>query len=109
MNAAIRVSETEKRVADFLARTHQLFIGGKWVPAASGETLEVDNPSTGKPLARIAAGSAVDIDQAVAASRQAFKSGPWQRMPASQRSLLLYRLADAIEANFETVVLLESL
>jgi phenylacetaldehyde dehydrogenase len=109
MNAAIRVSETEKRVADFLARTHQLFIGGKWVPGASGETLDVDNPSTGKPLARITAGSAVDIDRAVAAARQAFKSGPWQKMPASQRSLLLYRLADAIEANFETVVLIESL
>ena len=109
MSAAIKISDAEKQVNEFLERTHQLFIGGKWVTAASAETIDVENPSTGQFLTRIAAGNAVDIDRAVASARNAFTSGPWQKMPASQRSLLLYRLADAIESNFEAIVLLESL
>ncbi|MEI9886312.1 MAG: aldehyde dehydrogenase family protein [Rhizomicrobium sp.] len=93
----------------FVAKTHQLFIGGAWRPARSGETFEVIDPATGKVLSRAAAGGAADIDAAVAAARQAFQSGPWSKMRSAERTLLLNRLADAIAARIDEIALLESL
>ena len=42
----------------------QLFIGGQFVEAQSGETFEVVNPSTGKVIAEVAKGAAADVDRA---------------------------------------------
>jgi acyl-CoA reductase-like NAD-dependent aldehyde dehydrogenase len=79
----------------------KMLIGGQWVEAASGETFETINPSTGEVLARVAAGANEDINRAVAAARKAFESGPWPQMTASQRGRLLLKLADLIEQNAE--------
>ncbi|HEY6224673.1 MAG TPA: aldehyde dehydrogenase family protein, partial [Gemmatimonadales bacterium] len=46
-----------------------LFIGGQWVPAASGETFETINPATRGVLARVAQAGAADVDAAVRAAR----------------------------------------
>jgi acyl-CoA reductase-like NAD-dependent aldehyde dehydrogenase len=51
----------------FLARTPALFIGGRWVPAASGETFATHNPADGSVLAQIAAGDSDDVDRAATA------------------------------------------
>lgn len=93
----------------FLARPHRLFIDGRWAPAQSGETLAVLDPSTGRPLASVAAGGAADIDAAVKAARKAFESGPWPKLSHGERSRLLYRLADLIERDADELALLESL
>src|SRR5690606_27389790 len=90
-------------------RPPALFVDGRWRPAASGATLQVDDPATGQPIATIAAGDEVDIEAAVAAARHAFREGPWPRMPAWRRAALLQALADAIEAHRERFALLESL
>ena len=50
-------------------RPKQLLIGGQWVDAASGQTFTTTNPSTGAPIAELAAGDATDADRAVAAAR----------------------------------------
>lgn len=50
------------------------YIGGAWVPSQGSDTLEVIDPSTEKPIARIALGSATDVDRAVHAARKAFDS-----------------------------------
>ena len=47
------------------------FIGGEWVQPGSGEWFESTNPATGKPIARVAQGSAADVDQAVQAACRA--------------------------------------
>jgi len=74
MNAQISPSRSEPLalVGSFLARTHALFIDGKFVPAQSGETFDVINPATGEVFAQAAAGGAADIDLAVKAARRAF-------------------------------------
>ena len=59
----------------FAFDTAQLLIGGAWRGAASGETLMLENPSDGSPLAPIARGAASDIDAAVAAARASFEDG----------------------------------
>jgi aldehyde dehydrogenase (NAD+) len=50
----------------------KLHIGGGWVAAASDGTIPVENPSTEEILAQVPAGTADDVDAAVAAARAAF-------------------------------------
>src|SRR5688572_17778266 len=59
------------RLSGLVAENTQL-IGGEWVPAASGETIEVCNPATGETLTHVPRGSAADVDAAVAAATEAF-------------------------------------
>ncbi len=55
----------DREVEQFTKSNHQLFIGGQWVDAASGETFDTPNPATGEKLASLAAGGPEDIDRAV--------------------------------------------
>jgi len=87
--------------------THQMFIGGKHVPAAEGETESVINPATGGTIAEVARGSAKDVDVAVEAAEKAF--GAWADTAPSQRALALLRLADRVEEHAEELARLESL
>lgn len=87
----------------------QCLIDGQWVPAASGKTFETINPATGDVLAQVAEGDKADVDKAVKAARRAFEEGPWRKMSASERGRLMYKLADLIEKNKETLAKLETL
>jgi phenylacetaldehyde dehydrogenase len=44
----------ERSVEEFIAAPRQLFIGGQWADAASGQTFETPDPATGETLARVA-------------------------------------------------------
>jgi aldehyde dehydrogenase (NAD+) len=86
-----------------------LFIGGKWQDSVSGKTFATVNPATGKVICQVAEGDKADIDLAVKAARKAFEEGPWPKLSAAERGLLLNRLADLIERNREELAALESL
>jgi aldehyde dehydrogenase (NAD+) len=85
-----------------------LLIDGRWAPSASGATFESINPSTGEVLAQVAEAGPADVDRAVAAARRAL-SGPWGAMKPRERQALLWRLADAVEAHYDEMRLLEVL
>ncbi|MDO1583510.1 aldehyde dehydrogenase family protein [Rhizobium oryzicola] len=85
-----------------------MFIGGQWVPAASGEVLEARNPATGALLATVPKGGSADIDAAVAAARRAFE-GPWSKFTPFERQALLLRIADRFEAEWENLCLSDTL
>ena len=95
-------------VKQFTQTTHQLFIGGQWVDAASGETFTTPNPATGEPLATVASGSAEDVDRAVRSARAAFE-GPWSRMTPSERGRVVWKIGDLILEHKEELAQLESL
>src|SRR6202007_1688563 len=84
-------------------------INGKWVDSASGKTFPTINPSTGDVIAQVAEADAPDVDKAVAAARAAFDKGPWRKMSASQRGVLMNRLADLIEKHADELAQLEAL
>ena len=65
---ASAIPEVLDTVTSFLDERHQLLIGGKWVPAASGETFTVENPSSEKTIAHVAKGGEVDVQAAVTAA-----------------------------------------
>ena len=88
----------------------RLFINGEFQDASAGGTFQTINPSTGRPLTTIADGRAEDIDRAVEAARAAFDSGPWtNRMSASDRSRILWKIGDLLLANAEEIGELETL
>ena len=90
-------------------RQTQCFIGGEWLPAASGQTFETINPATEESIAEVAEGDAADVDRAVSAARDALEHGPWATLDARDRGRLMYRLADLIEAEQEELAALETL
>ena len=86
----------------------KLFIGGRWVEAASGRTFASLNPATGREIAQVAEGGAEDIDRAVAAARTAFE-GPWRQLKPFDRQNLLLAIGDAVERHFDELSWLETL
>jgi len=84
------------------------FIGGKWAPASKGETLGLDNPSTGSTLCSIARGTEADIDAAVEAAQMALQSG-WGRATAVERGRVLSRLGQLVLEHVGDLALLEAL
>ena len=87
----------------------QLFIGGEFVDAADGSTFRVENPAEASTLAEVAEAGEADVDRAVKAARAAFESKEWQRLAARDRGLLLFRLADLIEAHIDELARIETL
>jgi len=90
-------------------RLTKLFIDNQWVNSSDGGEFETINPATGEVLAKVAAGSAADVDRAVKAARKALESGPWNTMDAADRGRLLFKLADLVEKNADELAALESL
>ncbi|TMD56201.1 MAG: aldehyde dehydrogenase family protein [Chloroflexi bacterium] len=100
----------ELEISRFLKdQPKKLFIGGKWVEAASGKTFDTQDPSTGEVLARVAEGAAEDIDRAVVAARKAHDSGVWRDLPPSERAKVLWRAGDLIEERAMEFAQLDSL
>ncbi|HXX27435.1 MAG TPA: aldehyde dehydrogenase family protein [Terriglobales bacterium] len=102
-------SEIQTNVTEFLRKPRKMLIGGKWVEAVSGKTFATYNPASGEVLAHVAEGEKADVDLAVKAARQAFESGPWPGMSPSERSKLLWKLAELIDQNLEELAELETL
>src|SRR5262245_44637032 len=98
----------DRDVEQFTRTAHQLFIGGQWLDAASGETFTTPNPATGQDLATVANGGPEDIDRAVRAARAAF-DGPWSSMTPSERGRIVWRIGDLILEHLEEFAQLESL
>lgn len=87
----------------------QILIDGQWRPSISGRTFPTINPATEEVIAQVSEGDALDIDLAVRAARRAFEFGPWSKMDARDRGLLLLRLADIVEDHLDELAALETL
>ncbi len=85
---------------------HQNFVGGEWVDAVDGETQEVVNPATGETIATVPKGSQGDVDRAVDAAGRALPE--WLETTPQERSEMLLKLADVIEAHADELARVES-
>ncbi|MBS0252277.1 MAG: aldehyde dehydrogenase family protein [Proteobacteria bacterium] len=84
----------------------KLFIDGKWADAREGGTLDVINPADERVFHRCAAGTAADIDAAVAAAKAAM-TGPWSRTSGSDRAGYLRAIATKIEEQKQALAEIE--
>jgi aldehyde dehydrogenase (NAD+) len=81
-------------------------IGGDWVPAANGQTIDVINPATGEVLGRVPRGDAADVDAAVRAAEAAYPA--WRDTNATTRGALIFRWAQLIDQHTTELDQLES-
>ncbi|MBO9601949.1 MAG: aldehyde dehydrogenase [Novosphingobium sp.] len=77
----------------------KLFIGGQWVAAKSGKTIEIVNPNSEEVVAQVAEAGKEDMDLAVAAAREAFDKGPWPTTSPAARGAALNKMIDLLEAR----------
>jgi alpha-ketoglutaric semialdehyde dehydrogenase len=71
------------------------FIGGEWVRSSSGSTFENRNPADrNEVLGVFQKSTAADVDKAIEAAREAYRS--WRLMPAPRRAEILYRLGEIL-------------
>jgi betaine-aldehyde dehydrogenase len=83
-------------------RTLQNFVNGKFTDASEGRTSDVIDPSTGEVYAHAPISSRQDVDAAMHAAAAAFEG--WRDTTPSERSLALFRIADAIEQRADELV-----
>ena len=82
----------------------QNYIGGKWVNGRGDKTFDTINPANEEILACIHAADVSDVDLAVQAARQAFKS--WRLTPAPLRGEVLFKVGDLLKQKKEELALL---
>jgi betaine-aldehyde dehydrogenase len=86
-----------------------LFIGGEWTSAESGEQRGLRCPADGRVFSSVDEGTRVDTERAIAAAREAFDSGPWRGLPARERGDLLVRVASILQRDKAAIARAESL
>ena len=105
------MSTTTTATAQTLAKPkfkdqYENYIGGEWVAPAKGEYFDNISPVDGASFTRIPRSTKEDVDKAVAAAWKAAKS--WNRTSATERSNILLKIADRMEANLEDLARAET-
>ncbi|XJZ27613.1 CoA-acylating methylmalonate-semialdehyde dehydrogenase [Bacillota bacterium Lsc_1132] len=80
-------------------QTLKNFIGGQWVESLSGKTEIVPNPATGETLAYVPISNRQDLDKAVSAAKEAFKT--WSKVPVPKRARILFRYQQLLVEHWE--------
>ena len=88
---------------------YQLIIGGKNVPAISGETFDTVSPTTNQAIGRVPKAGIADVELAVRAARDAFDNGPWPRMTPLERSRILHRIAAILRERIDEIARIETM
>jgi betaine-aldehyde dehydrogenase len=87
---------------------HKLWIDGQWQDTQGGSMMSIEDPATGKEITQVINASREDVDRAVQAAKRAFYDGRWSRKSPGDRSKIIWKLADLIEANAEEIARVES-
>jgi acyl-CoA reductase-like NAD-dependent aldehyde dehydrogenase len=98
--------------ADLLAQPPfrgRLLIGGEWVDAADGATMERRSPAHDRVVATYALAGVADAERAIGAARVAFDHGPWPRMKGAERARILRLVAESVLARKHELARLETL
>jgi aldehyde dehydrogenase (NAD+) len=90
-------------------KAYRNYIGGEWVEASSGETFDVENPSTGEIIATVPKGSREDAHAAIAAARKSFDSGEWSGMDPDERVRIMRSVVDKFTEHEDELAELEAL
>src|SRR5690348_5086544 len=76
-----------------------MLIAGEWVPARSGDVLNVENPATRTMIAEVPRANSADVNRAAEAAGEAFVS--WRRVPAVERGRALLNISRDMETHGE--------
>lgn len=98
------ITEALTRISEY-----QLLIGGRSLPAVSGETFETVSPTTNLPIGRVPKAGLADVELAIRAARDAFDNGPWQHMTPLERSRVLHKIAAILRDRIDELARLETM
>lgn len=87
----------------------KMYVGGEWVDARDGGTLESLDPYSQKVWAVVPDAGEVDVSAAVAAARNAFDDGPWRDTTPQQRAAMMRKLGDLIARDAQRMARIESM
>lgn len=87
---------------------YKLWIDGKWEDTKGGKMMSIEDPTTGKEITEVIDASREDVDRAVQAAKRAFYNGRWSKKAPSERSKIIWKLADLLESNAEALAKVES-
>ncbi len=85
---------------------YENYIGGKWIKPIDGEYFDDISPVDGSIIARVPRSNNKDIDAAVAAAWKA--AALWGKTSVTEKSSLLFKIADIIEKNLEELAIIEA-
>src|SRR5271165_1108583 len=105
---SLTTSDWHARAAKLRYETRH-YIDGKYVDSIGGGRFTVVNPATGAALCEASAGSAADVDAAVASAKRSFAARVWSRKAPRERAAVLANFARLILANTERFALLDTL
>ncbi len=83
------------------------YIGGQWTAPAKGQYFDNISPVTGQVVCQVARGTAEDIEAALDAAHAA--KDAWGEMSSTERSNILLKMADRMEANLDLIALAETI
>lgn len=83
------------------------FIGGKFVPAIDGHTFDVHTPIDNSVITKVPRSNSKDVEAALDAAHTAFES--WKNSSVTERSNMLLKIADVVEANHHYLAAVETL
>lgn len=75
------------------------YINGKWVESGTGKYFETPNPATGEPIAEAPIAGPDQVEEAIAASWEAFKK--WRNVPFRDRAKMVFTLREKLGQNHE--------
>jgi len=87
---------------------YQLYIDGEWCAGNSGQTMTSTDPSTGQPWMTFDCADAQDVARAVTGAKRMLDDPSWRDMSQTERGKILYRLADLVEQNAQTIGTVET-
>ena len=80
----------------------KLYVNGEWIPGASGDFIEVENPATLQKFAKVPAGNAVDVDKAAKAAHAAFPA--WAATPLVERIALMEKFLTIFKSQEDDLI-----
>lgn len=87
---------------------YKLWINGQSCEAKNGAVLAVENPATGEIIDHVPDAGIEDVNAAVKAAKDAFENGSWSKIPPAERSAVLHKMAQLIEARADEIARIES-
>ncbi|MCG6145985.1 gamma-aminobutyraldehyde dehydrogenase [Leptospira bandrabouensis] len=90
-------------------KEYKLWIDGKWTNTSGGKAMDIEDPATGKKIAKVIDASVADVDKAAKAAHKAFYDGRWSGLTPGERSKAIWKLADLLEEKTKEFAKAESL
>lgn len=86
-----------------------MYIDGRWEKSSSEKTMDVINPANQEVISTVPEGTQEDAKRAIDAAREAFDKGKWPEITPGQRSLIILKIADAVEQKQSELAMIETL